>query len=262
MSFLDHLEELRWHLIRAICSIIFFMVLAFLYMDTLFHYVLLAPTKSNFITYRLFCKLSEYTHIDAFCIKELPFLLQSRQLTGQFSMHITASLVLGLICSFPYIFWEIWRFVKPGLHENEKTTVHGITFYVSSLFFIGILFGYYLVAPLSINFLANYKLDPSIENQFDVISYVSTLCTLVLSGGIIFQLPVISYFLAKMNIISVSLLKKYRKHAIVIIFIIGAIITPPDPFSQTLVSLPLIFLYEVSIFIIKFVEKKKIEEEL
>lgn len=260
MSFLDHLEELRWHLIRSICSIIFFMVASFIYMNTIFRYVILAPTKPDFLTYRLFCKVSEYFHTDAFCIKELPFILQSRQLTGQFSMHITASLVLGLICSFPYVFWEIWRFVKPGLHEKEKSAVRGLTFYVSSLFFIGILFGYYLVAPLSLNFLANYKLDSSIENQFDIISYVSTLSTLVLSGGIIFQLPVISFFLAKMNILSVSFLQKYRKHSIVIILIIAAIITPPDPFSQILVSAPLILLYEISIFIIKFVEKKKIKE--
>lgn len=255
MSFLDHLEELRWHIIRSLISIMVFAVAAFLSKKIIFHGVILAPSRTDFWTYRMFCKLSELINSKALCIEELPFIIQSRQMTGQFTMHLTSSFVIGLILAFPYAFWEIWRFVSPGLYSNEKNIAHGAVFFVSLLFGIGILFGYYIVSPVSINFLSNYQLDPSISNEFDIISYVSTLTMLVLACGLMFQLPVIVYFFTKAGIVTPAFLRSYRKHAIIVILAISAIITPPDMVSQVLIGLPLIVLYEISIFISKTVIK-------
>ncbi len=255
MSFLDHLEELRWHIIRSLISIMVFAVAAFLSKKIIFHGVILAPSRTDFWTYRMFCKLSELINSKALCIEELPFIIQSRQMTGQFTMHLTSSFVIGLILAFPYAFWEIWRFVSPGLYSKEKNIAHGAVFFVSLLFGIGILFGYYIVSPVSINFLSNYQLDPSISNEFDIISYVSTLTMLVLACGLMFQLPVIVYFFTKAGIVTPAFLRSYRKHAIIVILAISAIITPPDMVSQVLIGLPLIVLYEISIFISKTVIK-------
>ncbi len=262
MSFIDHLEELRWHLVRSVASVMVFAVAAFVSKGFIFGVLILGPSKTDFWSYRMLCKLSEIVKIDALCINELPFIIQSRQLTGQFTMHITSSLVVGLICAFPYAFWEIWRFVAPGLYSHERNLTRGATFFVSFLFMVGVLFGYFIVTPVSVYFLANYQLDPSILNEFDIISYVSTVVTLVLSSGLIFQLPIVMYFLTKAGIVTPEFLINYRKHAIVVIFIVGAVITPPDPFSQMLVALPIIGLYEVSIYISKRIKRKEAREEL
>jgi sec-independent protein translocase protein TatC len=261
MSFIDHLEELRWHLVRSVASVLVFSVAAFVSKGFIFGVLILGPSKTDFWSYRMLCKLSEVVGIDALCINELPFIIQSRQLTGQFTMHITSSLVVGLICAFPYAFWEIWRFVAPGLYSHERSLTRGATFFVSFLFMIGVLFGYFIVTPVSVYFLANYQLDPSILNEFDIISYVSTVVTLVLSSGLIFQLPIVMYFLTKAGIVTPEFLITYRKHAIVVIFIVGAVITPPDPFSQMLVSLPIVGLYEVSIYISKRIKRREAREE-
>ncbi|CAD5270102.1 Sec-independent protein translocase protein TatC [Imperialibacter sp. EC-SDR9] len=261
MSFIDHLEELRWHLVRSVASVLVFSVAAFVSKGFIFGVLILGPSKTDFWSYRMLCKLSEVVGIDALCINELPFIIQSRQLTGQFTMHITSSLVVGLICAFPYAFWEIWRFVAPGLYSHERNLTRGATFFVSFLFMIGVLFGYFIVTPVSVYFLANYQLDPSILNEFDIISYVSTVVTLVLSSGLIFQLPIVMYFLTKAGIVTPEFLITYRRHAIVVIFIVGAVITPPDPFSQMLVSLPIVGLYEVSIYISKRIKRREAREE-
>lgn len=261
MSFIDHLEELRWHLVRSVASVLVFSVAAFVSKGFIFGVLILGPSKTDFWSYRMLCKLSEVVGIDALCINELPFIIQSRQLTGQFTMHITSSLVVGLICAFPYAFWEIWRFVAPGLYSHERNLTRGATFFVSVLFMIGVLFGYFIVTPVSVYFLANYQLDPSILNEFDIISYVSTVVTLVLSSGLIFQLPIVMYFLTKAGIVTPEFLITYRRHAIVVIFIVGAVITPPDPFSQMLVSLPIVGLYEVSIYISKRIKRREAREE-
>ena len=262
MSFLDHLEELRWHLVRSLIAIFVFTILAFVSKEIVFGQIILGPSKTTFWTYRMLCELSAYFSSPSLCIEQLPFVIQSREITGQFSMHVTSSFVIGLICAFPYAFWEIWRFVKPGLYDKEKKAASGATFFVSLLFMLGVFFGYFVVTPLSINFLANYQLDASILNEFDIISYVNTVMTLVLACAVLFQLPIVVYFATKAGLVSASFLKTYRKHAIVAILILGAIMTPPDPFSQIFIALPLTLLYEVGIVIALRIEKNDRKQEL
>ena len=262
MSFLDHLEELRWHLIRSLTAIFVFAIAAFVSKGVIFGEIILGPSKPSFWTYRMLCNLSEILSSDALCISELPFIIQSRQMTGQFSMHITSSFVIGLICAFPYAFWEIWRFVKPGLYDKERKAATGATFYVSLLFFMGVFFGYFVVTPISINFLSNYQIDPSILNEFDIISYVSTVTTLVLACALLFQLPIVVYFATKAGLVSSALLKTYRKHSIIVILMLSAVLTPPDPFSQVLIAIPLGLLYQLSILIAIKLEKKERKQEL
>ena len=262
MSFLDHLEELRWHLIRSLIAIFVFAIAAFISKGIIFGEIILGPSKPSFWTYRMLCNLSKILSSDALCISELPFIIQSRQMTGQFSMHITSSFVIGLICAFPYAFWEIWRFVKPGLYDKERKAATGATFYVSLLFFTGVFFGYFVVTPISINFLSNYQIDPSILNEFDIISYVSTVTTLVLACALLFQLPIVVYFATKAGLVSSSLLKTYRKHSIIVILMLSAVLTPPDPFSQVLIAIPLGLLYQLSILIAVKLEKKERKQEL
>ncbi len=259
MSFLDHLEALRWHLLRSAASVVVFAVIAFFSKDLVYHEIILGPSRTDFWTFRKLCEMSLWLGSEALCIQELDFTLQSRQMTGQFTMHISSSIILGIICAFPYTFWEIWRFIKPGLYPKERNMARGITFFVSLLFIAGILFGYYIAAPLSINFLAGYKLDPSIENQFDITSYIGTLSMIVLSTGLMFQLPIVVYFLSKAGIVTPALMRAYRKHAIMIIVIVAAIITPPDIFSQVLISIPLLFLYEISIYISAYIQRKRLK---
>lgn len=260
MTFLDHLEELRWHIIRSLIAIVIFTIAAFSLKDFVFGVVIFGPSKPGFWTYSMLCKAAELIGSDALCIGDFDFILQSRQMTGQFMMHITASFAIGVIVAFPYAFWEIWRFIKPGLYPKERKAANGASFFVSLLFIIGVSFGYFVVTPLSINFLAGYRLDPSIANEFDIISYVSTVVTLVLACGVLFQLPIVIFFLTKAGIISPELMIKYRKHAIVVILIIGALLTPPDPFSQVLIALPLMGLYQIGILISKRVVRKELKQ--
>lgn len=261
MSFLDHLEALRWHVLRSAAAVVVFAIIAFFAKHFVYHVLILGPSRTDFWTFQQLCKLSTLTGTPGLCIDKLDFSLQSRTMTGQFTMHITSSIVLGLIAAFPYAFWEIWRFIKPGLYPKERSMARGMTFFVSLLFLLGILFGYYIVSPLSIQFLASYQLDPSIQNQFDITSYIGTLTMLVLSSGLMFQLPMVIYFLSKIGLATPSILRRFRRHAILVIFIVAAIITPPDVFSQVLISLPLLLLYEISIFISAVVVKRR-EKEL
>ena len=261
MSFLDHLEALRWHILRAVSAVLVFSVAAFIAKDFVFGILILGPSKVDFLTYRLLCDVGNYLGVNALCIDDLPFTIQSRQMTGQFSMHMTSSFVVGLIAAFPYLFWEVWRFISPGLYSKEKNAARGAVFFVSFLFLLGASFGYYILSPLSINFLANYQLDPSITNEFDITSYVSTLSMLVLASAIMFQLPVVVYFLSMSGLVTSRMLKAYRKHSIVVILVLSAVITPPDVISQLLIAMPIVVLYEVGIEIAKRLEKKRALKE-
>ncbi|MFZ6000958.1 MAG: twin-arginine translocase subunit TatC [Bacteroidota bacterium] len=262
MSFLDHLEELRWHVIRSVAAILIFTIIGFIYVKWIFTNVILAPAKSDFWTWRMLCKLGHAVgKPDLLCIQDIPLELQSRFMTGQFTITIIAGLVIGLVFAFPYVVWEIWRFIKPGLHLKERKNSTGAVAAVTSLFAAGVSFGYYVIAPLMVYVMVNYRISDMITNQFDITSYVSTFVALVLGSGLLFQLPVVIYFLSKIGIVTPKFLRKYRKHSVVIILIVAAIITPPDPLSQTLISLPLYLLFEISILISARVEKQKLKEE-
>ncbi len=248
MSFLDHLEIFRWHLIRSVIAVLFFAIIAFIFKDIVFDVILLGPKDPNFPTYKALCAISQYLGLeDALCLKESPFTLMNITMSGQFSTHVTTSIFAGFIVAFPYVFWEFWRFIRPALHVNESTMARGIVFFSSVLFLLGVLFGYYVIAPLSVNFLGSYQVSSTVANQITLSSFISTVTTVSFANGRIFELPILVYFLTKIGLLTPEFMRVYRKHAIVVILILAAIITPPDVTSQILVSLPLIVLYEISI---------------
>jgi sec-independent protein translocase protein TatC len=261
MSFLDHLEELRWHVIRAMIAIVSFTIVAFIYVKDIFNYIILAPAKKEFFTWRVLCSLGKSLDVEAFCIEDIPLTLQSRYMTGQFTITIVASLILGLVIAFPYVAWEIWRFIRPGLRMTEQKHSRGAVTAISFLFAAGIAFGYYVIAPLMVYVMVNYSISDLIVNEFDITSYVSTFVALVFGCGVLFELPVVIYFLSKIGLVTPKFLRKYRKHSVVVILIIAAIITPPDPLSQVVITLPLYLLFEISILISARVEKNKLKEE-
>jgi len=260
MSFLDHLEVLRWHLVRSSSAIIFIASIAFVFFkDLIFNKIIFAPIKTDFFTYKLLCEISKKFGAEGMCITELPFTIQSLGMAEQFSIHIWTSITVGIIIAFPYILWEFWRFISPGLYKDERKNAIWFIIISSFLFFTGVLFGYYVITPLSVNFLGNYSVSDSIIKSFQVGSYISIVKSSVLAAGLMFELPVIIYFLAKLGLITPDFLRTYRKHAIVIVLIVAAAITPPDVISQIIVTIPIIFLYELSIFIAKLVYKKEAE---
>jgi len=261
MSFLDHLEELRWHVVRSVIAIMVFTIGAFIIAPWVFENIVFAPAKANFITFQWLCKLGQAFGSEGLCVDDIPFKVQSRYMTGQFTMHLMASLVLGLIIAFPYVAWELWRFIKPGLHVRERKYSRGVVAAISFLFLTGILFGFYVMAPLMIYFLATYQISSMIVNEFDITSYVSTMVAMIFGSGMLFQLPVVIYFLSRFGIVTPAFLRQYRKHSVVIILIIAAIVTPPDPLSQTVIAIPLYLLFEVSILISARVERQRLREE-
>lgn len=261
MSFLDHLEELRWHLVRSSIAVVIVAILAFIFKSFIFDTLIFGPSKSDFPTYRMFCNISRSLGMDTFCFQEMPFRIQSRTMAGQFSAHMWTSIYAGIIIAFPYILYEFWKFISPGLKETERKSSRGFIVIASLLFFIGVLFGYYLITPLSINFLGNYQVSKEVFNDFDLDSYIGLVRTSVLACGIIFELPIIMYILTKIGLVTPEALRKYRKFALIIVLILSAVITPPDIVSQIIVAIPILILYEVSIFISKFVIKNQLKEE-
>jgi len=258
MSFLDHLEELRWHLIRSTLAVVILATVAFLAKDFIFNVLIFGPKSADFPTYKLLCKVAQTIGFkDSFCFTELPFRIQSRTMGGQFSAHIWTSITAGFIVAFPYIIYEFWRFLSPGLRMKERKSAKGFIFIASVLFFIGVLFGYYVVTPLSINFLGTYQVSGQVHNDFDLSSYIALLRASVLASGLIFELPIIIYILTKIGIVTPEVLRKYRKFALVIVLILSAIITPPDIASQIIVSVPIVVLYEISIYISRAVIRKQ-----
>lgn len=260
MSFLEHLEELRWHIIRALTSVLLFAVLAFVFHQFIFDTIILAPKTSEFYTNQLLCKLGNQINITKLCINSKPLQIISIKMAGQFSTHIMVSIIAGIIVAFPYIFWEFWRFILPALKSQEKKHAKGAVFFSSLLFNLGVLFGYFLITPLSIHFLGGYSISSQVTNQIHIGSYISTITSVILASGVIFELPVLIFFLSKAGLVTPEFLKKYRRHSIIVILALSAIITPPDIFSQILVAVPLLILYEIGIFISKRIEKKQKEE--
>jgi len=251
MSIIDHLNDLRKFLFHSAVGVFFGAIIIAFNIQWVFDKIIFAPKNPDFITYRMFCRISE-----ALCIKEIPIHIINRQMSGQFSAHIWTSLIFGIIIAFPYILYELWKFIKPALYEQEKK--YGLVFILitSALFILGILFGYYVITPLSVNFLGNYFVTGEIQNNIDLSSYNSLVRTTVLANGIVFELPVIIFFLAKMGLIDADFLRNNRKYAIVLVLLLAAIITPPDIISQIIVAIPLMILYEISIYIAKIVGKQ------
>jgi len=256
MSFLEHLEVLRWHLVRAFGSVLFFAILAFIFKGVVFDTIILAPSSPDFLTNSLLADFAEKLNMPLLLINQVPLSFQNINLSGQFTTHIWVSFVVGIVLGFPYIFWEFWRFVRPALYQNEINNSRGAIFFASTLFSIGILFAYYIICPLSVHFLGTYQVSDQVENIVNLGSYISTITSIVLAGGIIFELPIFIYFLAKVGLVSSDFLIKYRKHSIVVALLLAAVITPPDVISQLLVCFPLIILYESGIVIAKRLEKK------
>ena len=263
MSFFDHLDVLRKHLIRASLAIIAFMVLAFSFYDFIFDKIIMAPKSPDFWTYRMMCAIGERFDLGPdFCITKIPFNIINTEMAGQFTLQMNSSLMIGIVLGFPYLLFEIWRFVKPALHEKERKSASGFTFYATLLFLVGILFGYYIISPLSISFLAGYTVSDVINNQITIDSYFSTVATLTIGSGIIFELPIIIFILSKLGVMTPKFMRSSRRYAAVLILIIAAIVTPtPDLLTMLTVSFPLFLLYEISIYISARVEARKIKAE-
>jgi sec-independent protein translocase protein TatC len=256
MTFLEHLEELRWHLIRAFSAVILVAIVAFVFKNIVFDQIILAPKNPAFFTNQLLCKLGDMVAIPKLCINAEPFQLISIKMAGQFTMHITTSIFAGIIVAFPYIFWEFWRFLKPALYEKEVKHTRGAVSISSLLFLTGVLFGYFIIAPLSVHFLGSYNVSSEVINQINLKSYIGTITSVTLASGVTFELPVLIYFLSKAGLVTPEFLVRYRRHAIVLILILAATITPPDIFSLILVTFPLLILYEAGILISKKIVKR------
>lgn len=261
MSFLEHLEELRWHIMKAFLGVFIMAITAFIFKDFIFSTIILGPKSPDFPTNIFLCNIGKMVGILKLCINSMPLEIISIKMAGQFSMHIMVSLIAGFVVAFPYVFYQFWSFIEPAMKSGERKHSRGAVVYSSFLFMLGVLFGYYIITPLTVHFLGSYSVSPEVTNQINLISYVSTLSSVVLASGIIFELPVLAYFLTKAGLITPEFMRKYRKHSLVVILVLSAIITPPDIFSQVLVSFPLIILYEVGIMISNRIVKAQKREE-
>jgi len=263
MSFIEHLEELRWHIMRGVLVILALTILVFVGKTFVFDTVIFGPKNAEFLSYRALCWLSWKLGLgDSMCIVPADFAIANFSMMGEFMAHMQISLIIGFIMSFPYILWEFWRFIRPGLYEKEIRTTQGLVGYCSLLFVLGISFGYFIIVPFSINFLVPYSISDQVADYIQLSDYISFLSMTVLAAGIMFELPMIIYFLAKLGIVSAAFLRNYRRHAIIIILVISAVITPPDALSQVLIALPVQFLYEIGIVIAARIEKKRQKADL
>ncbi len=256
MSFLDHLEALRWHLVRAVIALVVITVVVFLAKDFVFNTVIFGPTKQDFITFRAFCALGDLVGSETLCMTVDPIKWITPVFGETFIIHMQVSFILGFVVAFPYIFWELWRFVRPALYDAEQQAARGTVFICSSLFLTGVAFGYYLIAPFAVSFLVNYEL-PGVEPQPALSSYITYLTLFTIPSGVVFELPVLVFFLTKVGLLSSAIMKEYRRHAIVVLLILSAVVTPPDPLTLTLLGFPLYALYEISIVIAQRVERRQ-----
>lgn len=263
MSFIDHIEELRWHIIRSVIAVAVCGIATFFNIEWIFQHIILAPTTSKFVSYRILCKLADLVHLPVLCFNENTKMdFQSLEFSGQFMMSFSSSFTIGIIVAFPYIFWEFWRFLSPALQEHERRNARGIVFWCSMLFFLGVLFAYYVIGPFTISFFANYQLSPNIKNNFTLSSYYDTMSDLILGMGLVFELPIVVYFLSKLGILTPALMRKVRRYAVVVIVLVSAVITPPDWLSIWLVAFPLLALYEISILLSARVAKERLRRQI
>lgn len=263
MSFFDHLEVLRWHLIRSAIAVTVFMIVAFSFYDFIFDNIIMGPKDANFWTYRMMCKIAEWINAPDFCVTEVPGTIINTQMAGQFILQINSSLIIAVMMGVPYLLYEVWLFVKPALNDLERKSASGFVFYASLLFALGVLFGYYIVVPLAMNFLANYSISADISNTITIDNYLSFVATLTLGCGIVFELPMIIYILSKLGIMTPQFMRKSRQYAVVMILLLAAIITPtPDIITMLTVSFPMFLLYELSIVVASRVHRKRMKTDL
>lgn len=257
MGFLDHLEEMRGRIIKSILGIAVGGIVLFSFKGFVFDKILFGPRKPEFLTFRALCWAGKKLGFgDSFCVTEINYELINTTMVGQFTAHLLVSIIGGVIIAFPFVYYQIWSFIKPGLKQREADAVKGVVFYASLLFFAGVLFGYYVIAPMSLQFLGNYQVG-DVASTITIMSYMKTVASITLAAGLVFQLPILVYFLTKIGLVTPEILRKFRKHALVAVLILAAVITPPDVTSQILVAIPVLLLYEVSIFISKRVIKAK-----
>lgn len=262
MSFIEHLEELRWHIIRASIAVFVVMVAAFMAKSLVFDYLIFAPKHPDFLSYRALCSMAEALSLgERFCLTPPEFEIANLRMLGEFLAHLRVSFVLGLVLAFPYVLYEAWRFIRPGLYHKEVRTTRGIVGWCSLLFAAGVSFGYFIIIPFSINFLVPYSISEAVTDYIQLDDYIGFITMIALASGVMFELPVIIYFLAKLGIVGPDFLKAHRRHAAILILLASAIITPPDVTSQVLIGLPVMLLYEVGIVIARRVSRQR-EAEL
>jgi sec-independent protein translocase protein TatC len=262
MSFFDHLEALRWHLIRAVIAVMVFGIAAFWNFHWIFNTIVMGPFHPDFWSFKMMCSLSKVFSLKGFCIDHINGHIINTEMAGQFLLQINTSFLIGIILGIPYILWEIWKFIKPALLEKERKAASGFVFYASILFIIGILFGYYILVPESVAFLAGYTVSDTINNQFTISSYLSIVGTITLLTGILFELPIVIYILASIGILTGTFMRRTRRYAIIIIMVVGAIVSPsPDILTTTLATIPLLILYEVGILVASTVEKRRLKKQ-
>ncbi len=264
MTFFDHIDELRGHLFRSVVAILIAGIAAFLNKQILFDIIIFGPMRIDFLSYRVLCKLSYWAKgTDEFCMKSINFELKNIDMTGQFTQHLWIAFIAGIIIAFPYILWQLWSFIKPALSKKEISYARGLVFFSSMLFFAGIGFGYFFLSPVSITFMGSYQVSELVNNEINLESYISFISTITMACGLMFEMPILVYFLVKIGILSAKIMSKYRKHALVIILIVAGILTPsPDMASQILMAIPLYALFESSIFVARRVEKNKLKSKI
>jgi sec-independent protein translocase protein TatC len=263
MGFLDHIEALRWHIVRSAIAVIIGGILIFIKVEWIFDRIILGPAHNDFVTYRLLCKFSKIVHIDSLCLGDIQVRLQNTSVTGQFMMSMSVSMMLGFICTFPYIFWEFWKFIKPALKPSEVQMARGIVFWCSLLFFLGVAFSYYVVMPYTVNFFGNYKISPIISNNFTIDNYYEIMSNMTLALGVVFELPMLVYFLTRIGILTPEFLRAKRRYAFLLLFVLAIIIAPPDVFSCLIVFIPLYILFEISVGISgRAVKARKLRQAL
>jgi sec-independent protein translocase protein TatC len=262
MSFIEHLDELRGHLFKSAIAVVLGAIVMAVYNKFIVKKILMGPTRGDFPTYGILCKISQKLGLGSkLCMEQIHVKMQNMNVSGQFDMYFNVLLIGGFILAFPYVFWQFWKFTKPALTSKELKNTRGVIFWVSLLFFMGVFFGYFVIAPYTINFFSKFTIDESIENIWTISSYFNTIVPLILGAGLAFQLPLVMYFLAKVGVVSAAYLRRVRKYAILIMLIVAGIITPPDMLSQIVCTIPLMLLYEISVWLCTRVEKKEKEKE-
>jgi sec-independent protein translocase protein TatC len=262
MTFTDHIDDLRGHIIRSILVILVFAIVSFVNIEWIFQHIIFAPSRPGFISNIWMCKIAKQFSIEGLCMEGFELDFQNTQLSGQFMMSFSSSFMIGFILAFPYVFWEFWKFIKPALKPGEIKQARGVVFWSSLLFFLGVLFAYYVIAPFTISFFATYTLSPNFKNNITISSYYDNMSDIVLGMGIVFELPIVVYFLSRVGVITPKFMRDKRRYAVLILLILATVITPPDMLSCWFVFLPLYMLYEISIVMSARVQRAKVRKEL